>query len=109
MFKLSSPARVLPLLAMAVAGSSALLPATATAAGGAYYRAELAKPAPTGKFVARDIVWSCEGTNCVGARGSSRPQIMCSSLVKKAGEVKAFSIDGKAFEAEELARCNAAS
>jgi hypothetical protein len=109
MFKLSSPTRVLPLLAVTLAGGAAALPAVATAAGGAYYRAELANPAPKGKFVARGVVWSCEGTNCVGARGTSRPLMMCASLVREAGEVKGFVADGKALEAEDLARCNGAA
>ena len=113
MFKFSSPAPVLsgilPLIGVALAGASAMLPAAASAAGGAYYRAELSAPAPKGKFVARGIVWSCEGTSCVGARGSSRPLMMCASLVREAGEVKGFIADGKALEAEELARCNGAA
>lgn len=105
MFKLS----VLPLLGVALAGGSTALPVIANAAGGAYYRAELSSPAPKGKFVARGIVWSCEGTNCVGARGTSRPLMMCAGLAKEAGEVKGFIADGKALEAEDLARCNGAA
>jgi len=109
MLKLSSPAHLLPLLGVALAGGSALLPAAASAAGGAYYRAELASPAPNGKFVARGVVWSCTGTNCVGARGTSRPLIMCAGLAREAGQVKGFVADGKALEAEDLARCNGAA
>ena len=109
MFKFSSSAHVLPLIGVVLAGSSAMLPATASAAGGAYYRAELASPAPKSKFVARGIVWSCTGTDCVGARGTSRPLMMCSGLAKEAGEVKSFTADGKALEAEDLARCNGAA
>ena len=113
MFKLTSPAPVLsgilPLIGVALAGGSALLPAAANAAGGAYYRAELASPAPKGKFVARGIVWSCTGTDCVDARGTSRPLIMCAGLAREAGQVKGFIADGKALEAEDLARCNGAA
>lgn len=105
MFKLSA----LPLLGVALAGGSLALPTIANAAGGAYYRAELSSPAPKGKFVARGIVWSCEGTQCVGARGTSRPLMMCAGLAKEAGEVKGFIADGKALEAEDLARCNGAA
>ncbi len=109
MSKISSPVRFVPLIGVALAGAAAL-PATVQAAGGgAYYRAELSAPAPKGKFVARGIVWSCEGTNCVGARGTSRPLMMCTSLAKEAGEVKGFIADGKALEAKELARCNGAA
>jgi len=106
MFKLSSHALLLPLVGATLAGGAALLPATASAAGGSYYSAELASQARTGKFVAKGIVWSCEGVTCGAARGTSRPLIICASLAKEAGEVKSFTANGKAFEAEELARCN---
>jgi hypothetical protein len=105
MFKLSA----LPLLGVALAGGSLALPAIANAAGSAYYRAELSSPAPKGKFVARGVVWSCEGTQCVAARGTSRPLMMCAGLAKEAGEVKGFIADGKALEGEDLARCNGAA
>lgn len=106
MFKLRSATLLLPLFAATLAGAGALVPTQADAAGGSFYRAELASPAPTGKFVAKGIVWSCEGTNCGAGRGTSRPLIICAGLAKQAGEVKSFAADGKAFEAEDLARCN---
>jgi hypothetical protein len=109
MFKLSSSAHVLPLIGVALASGSAMLPITANAAGGAYYRAELANPAATGKFVARGVVWSCTGTSCVAGRGTSRPLLMCAGLAKEAGQVKSFAADGKALEAEDLSRCNGAA
>ena len=84
----------------------ALTTSPAAAAGGAHYRAELAQPATAGRFVAREVVWLCEGTNCSAARSTSRPAIICAALVKKAGPVASFVANGKALEAEELARCN---
>lgn len=104
MAKLSSPSLLLPLLA--ALGGVALIPATASAAGGSYYRAELASPPKAAKFVARDIIWSCEGLNCGAGRGTSRPLLICTGLAREAGEVKSFTANGKAFEADELARCN---
>ncbi|MBJ7499005.1 MAG: hypothetical protein JHC57_04530 [Sphingopyxis sp.] len=105
-FKLSPLVQSLTLAGAALAG--ALAPASATAAGGAFYSAELASPAPEARFVARDIVWACKGTSCLAGQGTSRPLIMCSALVKKAGPVTRFTAGGKALEAEELARCNGA-
>jgi len=102
MFKLSSPALLLPLL------GAALVPATAGAAGGSYYRAEIANPAKTAKFVARDVIWSCDGVNCGAGRGTSRPLIICAGLAREVGEVKSFTANGTALAAEELARCNGA-
>ena len=104
-FKLSP---LVPALALGTVLIGAVIPATATAAGGAFYSAELANPAPDARFVARDVVWNCKGTSCLAGQGTSRPLIMCSALVKKAGAVASFTAGGKALEAEDLARCNAA-
>lgn len=103
-FKLSP---LVPALALGTALSGVVAPAAA-AAGGAFYSAELASPAPDARFVARDVVWACKGTSCLAGQGTSRPLIMCSALVKKAGPVTSFTAGGKALEAEDLARCNAA-
>jgi len=95
----------LPSLAgAALIGALAIAPATAS--GGAFYSAELAKAAPASRFVARDVIWLCEGTACSAARGTSRPAIMCAALVKKMGPVTGFVVNGKALAADELARCN---
>lgn len=80
----------------------------AAAAGGAYYRAELASPASEARFVARDVAWACKGASCLAGQGTSRPLIMCSALARKAGPVASFIAGGKALDADELARCNAA-
>ena len=100
MSKLSLAALALPFFA------AAIVPAAAGAAGGSYYRAELASPAPKAKFVARDVVWLCDGANCSAGRGTSRPLIMCASLAREAGEVKSFTVNGAAIAPEELTRCN---
>jgi hypothetical protein len=105
-FKLS-PRRLSQSLATAVLVAS-LAPVAATAAGGTYYRAELASPAPEARFVARNVVWACKGASCIAGQGTSRPIIMCSALAKAAGPVASFTADGKALEADELARCNGA-
>ena len=107
-FKLSPLVRSLSLTGTALIGALAFAPAATTAAGGAFYSAELANPAPEARFVARDVVWACKGTNCIAGQGTSRPLIMCTALVKKAGAVTSFTAGGKTLEAEDLARCNAA-
>ena len=71
MIKLSSPAPLLAVAGAMLVGFGALAPVAANAAGGSYYRAELAGPAPTGKFVARDVVWVCDGANCERRRQRS--------------------------------------
>lgn len=107
-FKLSPLPHRFALAGAALIGGLAFASSAATAAGGAYYRAELASPAPEARFVARDVVWACKDAGCIASQGTSRPLIMCSALAKKAGPVTSFTAGGKALEADELARCNAA-
>lgn len=107
-FKLSPRTHSLSLAGAALIGGVAFWSTAATAAGGAYYRAELASPAPEARFVARDVVWACKGASCIAGQGTSRPLIMCSALAKAAGPVASFVANGKALEADELARCNGA-
>lgn len=104
--KLSPLPRLFALGGAALIGGLGLVSTAASAAGGAYYRAELASPAPKARFVARDVVWVCNGANCSAPRGTSRPLIMCTALVKAGGPVASFAVDGKPLEAAELARCN---
>lgn len=98
--------RSLPLAGTTLIGILAFGSVAATAAGGAYYRAELAGPAAEARFVARDVVWVCKGTSCIAGQGTSRPLVMCSSLAKAAGPVASFAAGSKELGAEELARCN---
>ena len=106
-FNLSPLSSTFSLAGAALIGGLAFGSTAATAAGGAYYRAELASPATAARFVARDVVWVCKDSSCLAGQGTSRPLIMCSALAKAAGPVTSFTAGGKALAAEELARCNA--
>jgi hypothetical protein len=70
-----------------------------------------AKPAvPTNeRFVAHDIVWNCSAAVCRGATADSRPAVLCQSLAKHAGRIESFAVDGRAFAAADLDKCNAAA
>lgn len=107
-FKLSPRTHLLSIAGAVALGGLTLWSSAATAAGGTYYRAELASPAPEARFVARDVVWACKGASCIASQGTSRPLIMCSALAKAAGPVASFVAKDKALDADELARCNAA-
>ncbi|HEV7314676.1 CC_3452 family protein [Sphingopyxis sp.] len=106
-FKLSPLPNSRSLAGAALIGGLAFWSVAASAAGGAYYRAELVSPASNARFVARDVVWACKGASCIAGQGTSRPLIMCSALAKAAGPVTSFTAGGKALDADELARCNA--
>ncbi len=85
---------------------TAISPAPAQAAEGPYYRAELAAPVTATKPIVSGTIFNCTGTNCAGGKATSRPAIVCARLAKEVGEVAAFTANGKALAAEELARCN---
>ena len=70
-----------------------------------------AKPAvPTNeRFIARDIIWTCGQAACQGATAESRPAVLCQSLAKRAGRIESFIVDGRAFSAAELDKCNTAA
>ena len=92
--------RILVLLASA---------AIAAPAAAGTYAAKTAAPVSEGKIIARDIVWNCAADACRGSTLESRPQVLCQSLAKRAGRLSSFAVDGRAFSAAELDKCNAAA
>jgi hypothetical protein len=80
----------------------------ATPAVGATYSAKPATPA-TGRIIARDITWNCGPDACQGSTAESRPAVLCQSLAKRAGRIESIMVDGRAFGAAELDRCNASA
>jgi len=83
----------------------AALVSIAAPAAASNYSATLATPAK-GRIVAREINWACAGDTCQGATQDSRPPVLCEALVKRAGKVEGFIVDGRAFTPAELDRCN---
>jgi hypothetical protein len=86
---------------------SALVLAAAPAAA-ATYSAKPVAPA-SGRIIARDIAWACGPAACQGNTDESRPAVLCQSLAKRAGRLESFIVDGRAFTAAELDKCNAAA
>lgn len=86
---------------------AALSPSPAFAAASApYYTAELAAPAKDARTVAGGVAWYCEGTRCVAAKGDSRPERICRTLVRDQGAVTSFAAKGEALAEDKLAACN---
>jgi hypothetical protein len=107
---LSSTVRTV-VAAAALATSGLLLAASATPAfagpAPAYRLAPVAALAAADTVVVRDVLWSCNETNCVARSATSRPAIVCATAARKIGELASFTANGKEFTAEELAACNA--
>jgi len=80
---------------------------SATPALANHFRAEPAAAPAKARFVARDNVWNCAAAGCVSNRSAARPAIVCATLVREVGALRSFTVEGRAFGAEELAACNA--
>jgi len=90
---------------------AALLAATLVAApaAAANFSARLTVPTSGQRIIARDIVWRCGPDACQGATENSRPAVICEGLAKRAGHLDNFIANGRAFNSEELAKCNASA
>jgi hypothetical protein len=99
--------RILPLIAT-TASSLLFLAAAAVAAPRPSYVAELAAPTTAVKLVSSDRLWGCEGVLCAAAGpADSAARHICSRLAKEVGPLKSFAVRGRAFDADQLAACNA--
>lgn len=89
----------------ATAALVAAMPAAAQSRAG-YIAAPVAAKAGE-SFITRGVMWRCTDTGCVAPKGSSPAKVVCELTVREVGALTAFSVDGLAFDAEQLARCNA--
>lgn len=92
--------RRLALAALAIGFASPALAAS--------YSANPEQPA-TGRFIDRDISWSCGGATCMGATTESRPLVLCQGLAKQAGRLGSFTVNGRPLDTAQLDRCNASA
>ncbi|MET0905017.1 MAG: hypothetical protein ABWY10_02990 [Tardiphaga sp.] len=98
-------ARIAALL-FALTGSFATLGAPALAQTGTFYGVTLAEPAAA-RTIVRGMMFSCDGAACSAAAGTSRPAIVCASVVRELGPVTAFRAGDTVLDGEALAKCNA--
>lgn len=63
--------------------------------------------AQDGRIITKGAAWNCNAGTCKAASDVSRPMVLCQRLAKEAGTLGAFNVDGRAFDAEDLAKCNA--
>ncbi|HEY0412898.1 MAG TPA: hypothetical protein VGD66_07145 [Allosphingosinicella sp.] len=89
-------------------GFSAVLAGTAAPAAAApYYQAEPARQPASDRLIVRELVWQCGAAGCVAGRSHSRAAVDCAALVRQAGPVKSFSVEGRPIPADQLEKCNA--
>ncbi|MDQ8758011.1 hypothetical protein RCO27_17430 [Sphingosinicella sp. LHD-64] len=71
-----------------------------------YYHAEPEVQPAQARFLVRENIWRCDSRACQSARTAARPAIVCQTLVREVGRLRSFSVEGRAFAAEELESCN---
>ena len=92
--------RMLPALAL----SFLALPTVAAAAP---LMSATAEAGVEGRVITRGAAWSCSDGECKTASDASRPKVLCERLVKQVGALSKFTVDGKAMDKADLAKCNA--
>ena len=91
-----------------VAAAATLFAALPAIAQTPAYRAIPATPpAAAQNVVAGDTLWKCAPSGCTATTAAARPAILCAQAVKKVGRLDSFAVDGTAFGADDLAKCNA--
>jgi hypothetical protein len=98
--------------AAAVLVGSTMIAATADAQGtsaapGGYYVAQPAAQPAKPRLITRSTPWARQGATYIAARAPERDGVLCKLVVKQAGALTAFTVDGKSYDAEQLAKCNA--
>ena len=98
--------KFITLIAAALVGST-MTAATATAQtpGGYYVATPAAQPAKS-TLITRSTAWSLKGNQYVAARAPERDAVLCQLVARKTGELSGFTVGGKAYDADQLAKCN---
>jgi hypothetical protein len=94
------------ILSLVVAISAVAGAANAEGAAIAALQSPLSKPIDV---IAGDAYWTCEGVACTAgsASGQSLTVDACRTIVKTAGPVTAYTVDGASLRPPLLAKCNA--
>jgi hypothetical protein len=93
-----------PALALSI---FATVPAIASAP---LYTVGLQNPPVDARIVVKDMAWTCGGDGCSAVRtGASPDGGVCAAVVRKLGPVTRFGTGLREFDADALAKCNAAA
>ncbi|GAA0657705.1 hypothetical protein FHT00_002231 [Sphingomonas insulae] len=95
-------------LFVTLAFAAATLSGTAaSAAAGDVYVAVPAAPTTKTGFITRSTAWRLQNDAFVAGQAPERPAVLCELVVRQIGSLSSFSVGGKAYDAEQLAKCNA--
>jgi uncharacterized membrane protein YccC len=94
-----------PTLALAI---TTLFGATAAGAAGAdTYVAVPTAPSAKASFITRSTVWRAREGGFVAGQAPERPAVLCELVAREVGTLSSFTVGGTAYDAEQLAKCNA--
>ena len=88
--------------------AAALLSGTAAVAAPAdVYTAVPAAPSARTGFITRSTAWRLQNGSFVAGQAPERPAVLCELVVRQVGTLTSFTAADKAFDADQLAKCNA--
>ena len=93
----------LAIAAATLAGTAAI----AAPAPADVYVAVPAAPSTKTGFITRSTAWRLQGQAFVAGHAPERPAILCELVVRQVGAVSSFTVAGKPYDADQLAKCNA--
>lgn len=99
--------QLLTLGAALVVGGTMIGATTANAQTPGYYTAVPAQAPTRATLVTRETPWTLRGNAYVAARAPERDATLCAAVARSAGQLSSFTVAGKAYDADRLAKCNA--
>ncbi|MEH3041765.1 MAG: hypothetical protein PGN21_17130 [Sphingomonas paucimobilis] len=91
---------------LALLTAALALPFAAAAQPARGYSAVPATAPAIAAMMTRSTPWKCTGDRCVTNRTEGSPITMCQLAARELGTLTAFTANGEAFAAEQLAKCN---
>lgn len=81
--------------------------AAAAQAQTGYYVAVPAQQPTRTALVTRETPWTLRGNAYVANRAPERDAALCDAVARSTGALTSFTVTGKAYDADQLAKCNA--
>lgn len=92
-------------LAAGAAGSFLLASAALAQPIGYYAATPVSAPAKP-QLITQGTLWKCADGVCVANKAPVRDMILCQMVAQNVGQLQSFSVQGTAFDADALAKCN---
>ena len=87
--------------------TAALVAPIARAAPADLYVAVPVTPSTKASFITRSTTWHLRDQAYVAGIAPERPAVLCELVVRQIGALASFAVAGKAYDADQLAKCNA--